>query len=105
MARGQGFGKEETWHLLQLLNAMTPLGGMGWDGVKDALNEEFGNDRTVDALHRKFRKLSTAKPPTGNPNCPPEVKLAYQIKRKMIKNRGFRWRVGLFQLPALQRRR
>ena len=80
--RGRNFTEDETWYLLDIISAVEPAGQHDWDRVTEAYNEHFNDpDRMRDreSLKRRFGALHGRKIPTGDPDCPKEVKAAKRI--------------------------
>lgn len=82
--RGQGYGTEETLFLCYTVLDIIPIGPNEWDEVTKIHLDEFPDqDRDKESLRRKFSKLANAKVPTGDPNCPEEVRLAKRAMREI----------------------
>ena len=74
----------ETWYLLNLIGTVRPGGQNDWDRITEAYNEKFeGGDRyrDRDSLKRRFSALHTRKVPTGDADCPKEVRAAKDLVR------------------------
>jgi hypothetical protein len=81
--QGAGFSHKEVVSLLDVLEEVLPLGQGEWDTVERQHNGMYPDaGRTRDALKRKFAKLYPKKIPTGDPNCPPEVRRARASTKK-----------------------
>ena len=66
-------------HLLMLCKKHLPIGSEGWKGVAPEHKIHFpGWGRSAPA--RKFSTLAQRQIPTGDPDCPEEVKLARRVK-------------------------
>ena len=58
---------------------------MEWETVFHQHSTLWPNEtRTNESLKRKFQKLRNKKIPTGDPNCPPDVRRAKQIYVKLV---------------------
>jgi hypothetical protein len=80
--RGGGFSVEETMDLLLCIEEVVPIGPAQWDRVCDLHASKWSSQcRNVDSIRRKFKKLASEKVPTGDPNCPEEVRSAKRIYR------------------------
>jgi hypothetical protein len=82
--RNAGFGVVEVESLLDTMQAILPVSGMEWDRVE--LNHEQlfpDKKRSKDSLKRKFQKLYRHRLPTGDPNCPPDVRRAKRIHEEI----------------------
>ena len=80
--RGRNFTEGETWYLLDIISAVEPAGQHDWDRVTEAYNEHFNDPermRDRESLKRRFGALHGRKIPTGDPDCPKEVKAAKRI--------------------------
>jgi hypothetical protein len=75
--------KEETMSMLRLMDRILPIGPDEWKQVtiEHAEDYPFRNDKA--ALVRKYSTLHRKPIPTGNPDCPEEVKLAKRIRFKI----------------------
>ena len=76
------YTREETLHMLEALKSVLPLGPDDWALVVDRHSVMFpGRDRI--SISRKYNILHRKSIPTGDPLCPPEVRLAKNIKYLM----------------------
>ena len=76
-------GKEGTMNLLRIIEKHLPIGSEDWEDVVLEHGLHFpGRGRT--ALMRKCSTLCQKQIPTGDPNCPEEVKLAKRIKHMIL---------------------
>jgi len=83
--RGRGFTAKEVDDLLTVMEEIIPVGGEDWRLVSDKHNETWGfMKRKEDGLRRKFAKLYTSGPPTGNPNIPVANRAAKYIRSKIV---------------------
>eukprot|EP00536_Pseudo-nitzschia_multiseries_P004979 jgi/Psemu1/11415/gm1.11415_g len=80
---GKNYSRSEVLELLHTLKAILPVGPKEWAQVAQIHNDNFPDtDRSVPNLCRKYNDLyQHNKVPTGDPNCPEEVKL---VKRVII---------------------
>ncbi|RHY04899.1 hypothetical protein DYB36_008192 [Aphanomyces astaci] len=91
MAKKAGRGKSWCPSSIDLLLDTTldvlPLGKNGWEKVESRFNRLAETKllpvRDVDALKRKFILLKNHAKPTGDPECPVEVKRAKRIQREI----------------------
>ena len=69
----------ETMNLLEVLEDVLPIGSEEWEEAlaRHSLNYP-GRDKP--SIARKFATLHRKQIPTGDPNCPPEVRAAKRIK-------------------------
>ena len=82
--RGPGYSTEEVAYLLECINTHLPIGSEAWNKVLEDYNNEYGEkNRDTNSIRRKFTKLHSAKTPTGDPNCPDEVREAKRIQREI----------------------
>ena len=73
------FGKEETMHMLRTMEKHLTIGSESLGSVMHDHEVEFpGQGRT--ALMRMHSTLHQKQPPTDDPDCPKEVKLAKRIE-------------------------
>ena len=75
----------ETMHLLHILERVEPIGSEEW---QQCANEHAGmyprrckGEVGMYSIRRKFASLYRKGIPTGDPNCPEDVRLAKKIKR------------------------
>eukprot|EP00536_Pseudo-nitzschia_multiseries_P011901 jgi/Psemu1/30446/gm1.30446_g len=81
--------KGHSQELLHTLKGILPVGPKEWAQVAQIHKDNFPDtDRSVQDLHRKYGDLYPKKAPTGNPNCPKEVKLAKRVKWLIKGNKG-----------------
>jgi hypothetical protein len=75
--------------LLLCVRKYIPIGGDQWKKVA----EEFGklskeHERDETSLKKKFMNLANSKAPTGDPNCPVDVKEAKFLYRLIVDKAG-----------------
>ena len=76
-SRGKGFSQAETDALLSLLEEYHPISNMEWEYIAREHNTLFPeHHRDWASLKRKFTLLYGKKMPTGDPNCPQDVRRA-----------------------------
>ncbi len=83
--RGLKFSTTELEHLLDAIEEFVPIGNPEWERVWNShqtLYEE--KERTVESLKRKFSEVARMKIPTGDPTCPPHIRRAKRISRKIV---------------------
>ena len=69
----------ELLHLFGIMLEILPIGPNEWQKVVDLHSEKYpGRDK--ESIVRKFTTLHRRKIPTGDPNMPPEIRLAKRIK-------------------------
>ena len=73
----------ERMHLLSIIKRVLPIGSEEWQQCADEHSLQYPG-RCHDSIRRKFNTLGRKKIPTGDPNCPEDVKLAKRI----------RWQIG-----------
>jgi hypothetical protein len=85
--RGPSFSEQEVSSMLDLIEERCPIGSQEWDVIEAIHNVRFPDmKRTKDTIKRKYSLLYSAKSPTGDPNCPPNVRRAKRIYH-MIKEK------------------
>ena len=78
----RGYTEEERLHFLDILERRLPCSGTEWSLVANEHAEMYpDNERNVDSLQRQYQSLLRRREPTGDPNCPPDVKKAKAIDR------------------------
>ena len=73
------YTREETMHLLEALKAILPIGPDEWNEVL-SLHSVVYPTRDRNSISRKYNILHRKSIPTGDPHCPPEVRMAKNIK-------------------------
>ena len=81
---GSNYCPEETDDLLSAVELHLPIGNQEWERVKAFMDQRWLTNRSVDSLKQKFGKLWKKKVPTGDPNCPPQVKRAKRLNNRII---------------------
>ncbi len=79
------YSRSELDHMLEFTREILPISGAEWDLVASrhsAFHPEL--ERTGDQLKKKFNKLARTQIPTGNPNIPPAVREAKEIKDLIV---------------------
>ncbi|KAJ6529398.1 hypothetical protein B0H19DRAFT_532533 [Mycena capillaripes] len=68
---------------LKIVERKLPLGHKAWKGVAVSYNKWAGDnerpERDVKSLETKYKQLLKKKKPTGDGDCPPDVKLAHHV--------------------------
>ena len=83
--RGAKFTIAELECLLDEIDEIVPIGNPDWERVWDKHVSTFPKkERTVESLKRKFQGLARHKIPTGDPECPPHIRNAKRIYRKIV---------------------
>ena len=73
--RGSGFSEAEFTEIFVHIESVLPIISHDWENVCTLLAVKFSS-RTPEALRRKFNYLVHAKPNTGNPDYPWQVRAA-----------------------------
>jgi len=70
--------------MLESIRGVLPIGGIEWGLVESQHLQEWPTiKRSKDSLRRKFSSLYRTKMPTGNPACPPLVRLAKEVQAEI----------------------
>jgi hypothetical protein len=78
--RGVGFPVDEINVMLDCIDDILPIGMNEWEMVERRHHQVYqGVFRSKESLKRKFRTLCVMKIPTGDPNCPAEVRRAKHL--------------------------
>ena len=78
----RGYTEEERMNFLEILERRLPISGSEWSLVASEHTETYGAmERNVDSIKRQYQSLLRRREPTGDPNCPPDVKKAKAIDR------------------------
>eukprot|EP00033_Pygsuia_biforma_P004842 GCRY01005308.1.p2 GENE.GCRY01005308.1~~GCRY01005308.1.p2 ORF type:complete len:169 (-),score=27.47 GCRY01005308.1:1524-2030(-) len=86
VGRQQGiknFTDAEITTLLDLIADVKPIGADHWSMVFQRFSAVHPSQRTEESLKKKFRSLANAKKPTGDPDCPAEVKRAKHLNQEI----------------------
>ena len=83
--RGAKFTIAELECLLDAIDEIVPIGNPDWERVWDKHVSTFPKkERTVESLKQKFQGLARHKIPTGDPECPPHIRNAKRIYRRLF---------------------
>jgi hypothetical protein len=79
------FTKDETFHLLDKVEELLPIGAEEWKQVHTYFNKKVDPKRqqTRDGIRQKFNALAAMKVPTGDPSVPQEVWKAKSIRESI----------------------
>ena len=69
--------------LLDILYEHLPRGGNEWELVVEEFNKKTPAQRDVESCRRKYKSLKNVRKPTGDPDCPDNVKRAKRIQREI----------------------
>jgi len=84
--RGLGFTSKELDCLLDCIDEHLPIGPDEWDRVhRDHLLHFPNMGRTKESLKKKFTSMYQKRTPTGDPNCPSEIRRAKQLYEEIKK--------------------
>ena len=76
---GGKYFTDELLNLFSIMAQILPIGPIEWDKVTERHSVKFPG-RDTDSLRRKYTSTHRRKVPTGDPNCPPEVREAKRLK-------------------------
>ncbi|KAK9322080.1 hypothetical protein V1517DRAFT_308364 [Lipomyces orientalis] len=81
----QNFSLQDRNAMLDAIEKIRPVGPAKWEQVVE-LYEEYcvqsnRNSRDATAIRRKFSQMVNLPKPTGDPDCPPDVRRAKQLNR------------------------
>jgi hypothetical protein len=76
------YTREEMTNFLDIMEGVLPIGGEEWDEVFQQHSVLYPG-RDINSLRRKYGALYRKGIPTGDPNCPPEVRQAKRVKYKI----------------------
>ena len=77
----KNYSHEEVMTMLELMEKILPIGTEEWEQVETGLRDKFPPGRDKNSITRKYHQLYRRKIPTGDPNMPPEVRLAKKVQR------------------------
>jgi flagellar biosynthesis GTPase FlhF len=87
--RGMTFQNVEVDLLLTLLEDAKPTGQEQWERLTNEFNRRVGTrPREMESLRTKFKSLRNKPKPTGDPDCPEEVRRAKRIQRDIENQMG-----------------
>ncbi|ETV83050.1 hypothetical protein H257_04793 [Aphanomyces astaci] len=86
--RGKGWSNPEVMSMLDCIESHLRLGTNQWDAVQADYNSRIEQNngwvvRDTESMRRKFKSLRNSKKPTGDPDCPENVKCTKRINRAM----------------------
>jgi hypothetical protein len=83
--RGFKFTISELKHLLNVIDKVISIVNPDWEKVWHEHSAAHPTmEGTAESLKRKFQELVCKINPTGDPNCPPYIREAKQISRKIV---------------------
>ncbi|KAF7358365.1 hypothetical protein MVEN_00886500 [Mycena venus] len=78
------YNKEYTKVILKIIEKVLPIGSKGWGVVTLRFNKYAVKnnrpERDVKSIETKYKQLLRKKKPTGDGDCPPDVKRAHRIE-------------------------
>ena len=76
--------------ILEAIAEVLPLGTDMWQQVGEKVNARLEQlslpPRDIESIKSKFRRLVNSTKPTGDPACPPDVKLAKQLHYRILRS-------------------
>ena len=85
----KNYSDQEVEYMLQCIRCVLPLGHEIWDRVAELHGVHWPmQGRTAESLKRKFQTLANQQPGTGNPNIPPLVAKAKEIREAINVSAG-----------------
>ncbi|KAJ7198373.1 hypothetical protein GGX14DRAFT_374323, partial [Mycena pura] len=88
------YSKPDVNKLLDLTEKLRPAGAKGWGKLAKKFNRYAVKNkrpqREVKALENKYKSLLRTKKPTGDAECPPEIKRAHHIEELINEKVGTR---------------
>ena len=78
----KGYTEAERLNFLDIIERRLPCSGTEWSLVASEHGDMYPEmERTVDSIKRQYQSLLRRREPTGDPNCPADVKQAKAIDR------------------------
>ena len=78
----RGYTEDERMNFLEILERRLPTSGSEWSLVASEHSETYPTmERNVESIKQQYQSLLRRREPTGDPNCPPDVKKAKAIDR------------------------
>jgi hypothetical protein len=85
MREGFKFALSEIESLLEVVEAIIPIGNPDWEKILNKHASCYPTlDRTAESLKRKFQALACTKIPSGYPNMPPHICKAKHIYYRIV---------------------
>jgi hypothetical protein len=85
----KNYSNEELSALLECIRRVIPIGNEHWELVADLHAIQYAHcSRNADSIKKKFYKLANQQPGTGNPNIPPTVAMAKEIRETINSKAG-----------------
>ncbi|KAJ7724101.1 hypothetical protein B0H16DRAFT_1597052 [Mycena metata] len=93
-AGSTSYGKTELNHMFKVVGDVKPIGQKGWKKVEHKQNKWAKANgyavRPPKAIENKFKGYLRLKKPTGDAECPPEVKRAHELEALINERVGTR---------------
>ncbi|KAJ3272366.1 hypothetical protein HDU76_010931 [Blyttiomyces sp. JEL0837] len=83
-SRGQNFNGEEIERLLNIIDDVKPVGQAMWEEVARRYNEATPRERPTrnhESLKARFKRMVHHPKPTGDPDCPEEIRRTKRLHR------------------------
>ena len=80
--RGWKFTQAELVNLFTIMERILPIGPEEWEEVVSEHSQNFPG-HNLDSLCHKYHSSHRKKIPTGDPNMPPEIRMAKQVKHQI----------------------
>ena len=85
VGRGGNYSAAETNCLLDVIAEFRPVSGYDWAAAEAEFSNRWpSSNRDVTSMKRRYGNLHRKKPPTGSPDCPPEVRRAKRIYQDIL---------------------
>lgn len=86
-AGGQNYSNDDVFALLGYVKEVLPICAEEWNDVHKLYSDwcrlNTRMERSVESIKEKFSKLHKSKKKTGDPSCPPDVRLAKQLNKEI----------------------
>jgi hypothetical protein len=83
------YREDELDYLMQVCEDILPMGKYEWERVTTRYNSKYPRrQRKMVNLRNQFNTFAKAKPPTGDPDCPPLVRRAKRVVRRTTEKAG-----------------
>ena len=84
MPAGLKYTEDQDSVLVDLVGRHLPTGGDQWIRLTAEYQIRTGVSRDEESLKERFKKLRNSKKPTGDPDCPPNIRKAKQVWREIL---------------------
>ena len=88
LSGNRNYTDKERLNISAILEQCLPISNSEWSFVANKNREMYLLDCTVDSIEQQYQNLLCCQEPTGDPNCPPDVKQAKVIDCMLMVKEG-----------------